>query len=412
MSLPPALSPGRLAVLGCLCLVATLPVLPAPGAAAARAPVPYAQTGAMYPGGAPDDVAFTPSGQIVTTLTDKAVFFDASGNRTGQFTTQSSGGYVTAAPDGTLYVSNFVDNKVEVYDAAGNPKDQLVGSSGYHFAPGGLAVHPSTGQLWIANPVRDEVLRVSPNAPAIVGTGTGSGQLDAPWAVAYGNDSMYVVDRSNDRIQKFDATSGAFRGLWGQEGFAPGQFRSPVDVAVAPDGRVLVLDRWTAGDSELETFDPFGNLVASQKIPVSNASGLTVDPVGNVYVAGLLTDPQVGWGVVKLSQTVSAGSGTGTVRAARVVKVARNRKKASVRLTCAAGAACTGTVTVRVAGRKAKKAKKSTILARGSYTVRPGTTRKVTLALSRAGRRAVHSAKRTKVAVTTTHGTRRGVLKR
>ena len=52
---------------------------------------------------------------------------------------------------------------------------------------------------------------------------------------------IYVVDRSNDRIEKFDS-NGTFITAWGSLGTSNGQFNEVTDVTVDSAGYVYVSD--------------------------------------------------------------------------------------------------------------------------------------------------------------------------
>ena len=55
------------------------------------------------------------------------------------------------------------------------------------------------------------------------------------------DDSVYVADTSNNRIQRF-ISEGVFVSKWGTEGTGDGQFDWPTGVAVVSDGSVYVAD--------------------------------------------------------------------------------------------------------------------------------------------------------------------------
>jgi len=72
--------------------------------------------------------------------------------------------------------------------------------------------------------------------------GTSDGEFSHPLSVAVATDgSVYVADRSNDRIQKF-TSAGVFVSQWGTPGTGDGQFNAPLGIAVASDGSVYVAD--------------------------------------------------------------------------------------------------------------------------------------------------------------------------
>ena len=56
-----------------------------------------------------------------------------------------------------------------------------------------------------------------------------------------GSGNVYVADRDNSRIQKFDA-SGTFLTAWGSYGSGNGQFSNPIGVATDGSGNLYVAD--------------------------------------------------------------------------------------------------------------------------------------------------------------------------
>jgi parallel beta-helix repeat protein len=89
------------------------------------------------------------------------------------------------------------------------------------------------------------------------GYGTGTGQFKYPKGLAVDSaGNLYVADKSNHRIQKFD-NSGAFLAQWGSYGTGNGQFNEPIAVAVDPSGNVYVAD----GAERIQKFDNQGNFL-------------------------------------------------------------------------------------------------------------------------------------------------------
>src|SRR5829696_8973941 len=79
----------------------------------------------------------------------------------------------------------------------------------------------------------------------------GDGQLSNPQGVATdAQGNVYVADRNNNRIQKFNA-SGGFITKWGSAGSGDGQFISPLGVAIDSSGYVYVAD---SGNNRIQKF--------------------------------------------------------------------------------------------------------------------------------------------------------------
>jgi uncharacterized protein (TIGR03663 family) len=124
--------------------------------------------------------------------------------------------------------------------------------------------------------------------------GSGDGQFVTPRNLAVGPDgSIYVADSGNNRIQVFDQ-NGNFIMKWGNEGAEPGQFSEPWDIAVADDGTVYVADTW---NHRIQAFNPtgqflhtFGTFVNVQHDAQAEPGkfwgprGIAIDPAGNLYV--------------------------------------------------------------------------------------------------------------------------------
>jgi hypothetical protein len=117
--------------------------------------------------------------------------------------------------------------------------------------------------------------------------GTGNNQYNDPVQSAVAaNGDIYVLDRSNSRVQVLDG-NGNFVFQFGSAGGGPGQFQSPEGIAISPNNFVYVVD---AGHYKVQAFDlsgvwqfEFGSQGAGNGLFLSPV-GVAVNSSGEVYV--------------------------------------------------------------------------------------------------------------------------------
>ncbi|MFC7760345.1 peptidyl-alpha-hydroxyglycine alpha-amidating lyase family protein [Catellatospora bangladeshensis] len=145
---------------------------------------------------------------------------------------------VSAAPNGDLWVTDVMTNKVTVFGRDGTPRRTL----GHDYGTG----------LDTCLAVRNELT----NLPC-----TGDPYIFArPTDVAPGADAAYVADGyRNSRVARF-AADGTFAHAWGELGDAAGEFSIPHGIALRPDGVVAVADRRNA---RVQLFTPDGGHLAT-----------------------------------------------------------------------------------------------------------------------------------------------------
>ncbi len=123
--------------------------------------------------------------------------------------------------------------------------------------------------------------------------GTAPGQMDSPTGVAVNKAGfVYVADRDNHRIQKFNSTGGLV-GLWGSLGTGNGQFNEPYGIALDPDGNVYVSDSL---NHRIQKFDADGVYIrkwgtqGTGNGQFDQPHGVAVDTNGVVYVSDHFND--------------------------------------------------------------------------------------------------------------------------
>lgn len=121
------------------------------------------------------------------------------------------------------------------------------------------------------------------------GRGHGDGQFNLPVDIAVAkNGEIYVLDAGNFRLQVFDA-KGQYLRQWGSVGRGLGQFARPRSLAVGADGNVYVSD---AIFGNVQIFNSSGQLL----LPIGERykgdqpghypliSGIAVDEKGSLYI--------------------------------------------------------------------------------------------------------------------------------
>ena len=116
--------------------------------------------------------------------------------------------------------------------------------------PNGIAVHPFSGDIYVAdrNNERVQIFSSSGIYQSQFGTsGTGNGQFASNNGcvdLAFdGSGNVWVIDRANHRVQQFNS-AGVYLSQFGSSGAGNGEFSQPNGIAVHPSsGDIYVADR-------------------------------------------------------------------------------------------------------------------------------------------------------------------------
>ncbi len=163
----------------------------------------------------------------------------------------------------------------------------------YHFSsPTGIAVDAS-GNVYVADRSDHRIQKFDSDGNYLTQWGyygNGEGQFKYPSGVAVdASGNVYVADTSNCRIQKFDP-DGNWLTQWGYFGSGDGQFINPSGITVDSSGNVYVAD---SGNNRIQKFDSDGNYLTQWGSSGSGDGqfdspwGIAVDALGNVYVSDL-----------------------------------------------------------------------------------------------------------------------------
>ncbi|NCP87777.1 MAG: hypothetical protein CO094_01515 [Anaerolineae bacterium CG_4_9_14_3_um_filter_57_17] len=213
--------------------------------------------------------------------------FGEIGQNLGQFDAPRG---LAFAPDGSLYVADSRNHRIQHFDAEGNFINQwgtfgdLLNTGqapiGTLDEPWGVAVGPD-GSVYVSDTWNHRIQKFSAEGKAIKMWGIFGLAADASDAL-YGPrgisiDSaghIFVADTGNKRIVIFDS-EGNLLNSFGSEGVDIGQFYEPVDVKIGPDGNAYVTDTW---NHRVQVFAPGG------------ADGLSFTPLLQWEVSGWLSE--------------------------------------------------------------------------------------------------------------------------
>ncbi len=177
------------------------------------------------------------------------------------------------AKDGTVYVADSRNHRVVHLDMQGNVLNEwgtfadgvnTPVADGTFNEPWGIAIAPD-GSVYVTDTWNHRIEKFTAAGKFITAWGV-FGQAETPDSF-YGprglavdsEGRVYVTDTGNKRIVVFDA-DGNFITQFGSAGLDPGQFDEPVGITIDKNGTVYVVDTW---NQRIQTFIPIeteGNL--------------------------------------------------------------------------------------------------------------------------------------------------------
>ncbi len=258
-------------------------------------------------------------------LTADAIY-GTPGSQPGQFQRPRD---IAAAPDGSLYVVDTDNSRIqhlsaqgELLQAWGTFADVTKGEApgGTFNQPWGIAVAPD-GSIYVADTWNHRIQKFTAQGEFVKMWGY-FGQAEQPEAFWGPRDiaidssgRVYITDTGNKRVVIFTA-DGDYVTQFGSAGMGPGQFDEPVGLAVDLDGLVYVADTWNQRIQVFQVddqgvYNPLRSwdLQAWYGQSLENKPYLTVDTKGNLFVS----DPE-GYRILQFTLPGRAGALLGRFR--------------------------------------------------------------------------------------------------
>ncbi|MFZ2097848.1 MAG: flippase activity-associated protein Agl23 [Anaerolineales bacterium] len=229
----------------------------------------------------------------------------STGTQPGQFQNPRD---LALASDGTLYVADTMNNRIQHLAADGSVL-QIWGAfadisqgeapGGTFFEPWGIAVG-TDGSVYVADTWNHRIQKFTSDGTFVNMWGY-FGQAETPFAIwgprdiaIDANENLFVTDTGNKRIVVYDS-DGNYVTQFGSVGLEPGQFDEPVGITIDKEGLVYIADTWNqriqvmVGDAD-GNYLPLNSweVVAWYGQSLDNKPFLAVDDSGNLYA----TDPE------------------------------------------------------------------------------------------------------------------------
>jgi len=170
------------------------------------------------------------------------------------------------APNGNLYVADTHYHRVLVF----SPKGKLISGLGQFGQEEGSFIYPTDvafsgdGRIFVSEYGGNDRISVFTEQGNFLycfgAPGNGDGQLSRPSAICVerSRKRLYIADACNHRIAIYDFDGKPF-GYIGSPGRGRGQLRYPYDLALLPDGSLIVCEY---GNNRLQLFSPDGQSLA------------------------------------------------------------------------------------------------------------------------------------------------------
>jgi len=218
--------------------------------------------------GGPDGIAVSRNGEVFVNINQnyRVVKYSPQGMRLAEWSYEGEARGIAVSPDGEVLVNINNNHRVVQYRTGGevlvninnnyrvlkySADGQLLAESPSEGEVSGIAIGPGGEVFSIKNLLH--VAKCSTAGDPLAEWSVVAGVIETNGIVITPDGEVFVSISRNHRGVKYDA-DGVLLAEWGGEGDQPGEFRSPVGVALGPDGLVYVADK---GNSRVQVFRCF-----------------------------------------------------------------------------------------------------------------------------------------------------------
>jgi DNA-binding beta-propeller fold protein YncE len=228
----------------------------------------------------------------------------AGGSEPGQLNAPRA---VAVAEDGSVYVADSRNNRIQHFSSDGtlinswgsyaDISQQPDAPIGTFNEPWGVAVGPD-GSVYVTDTWNHRIQKFTADGKPLTMWGRygGADQTDTFWGprgIAVGPDGhVYVTDTGNKRVVIFDS-NGKYLSQFGSQGLEPGQFDEPVGLALDASGNLYVADTW---NQRIQVFAPGADKITFTPLLQWDISGwntqsldnkpfLALDQAGHVFAS-------------------------------------------------------------------------------------------------------------------------------
>ena len=190
---------------------------------------------------------------------------------------------IAIGPDGSIYVDDMANRRIQKFTSDGQFILKWTPGDG---DPQGVAVD-SEGNVYVVPQSSGKVKKYTADGQfetEFYGTTLEPAYLYPPIDVAVDHDGNIYTALQNAGVQKFDKSGNHVASIFGTKD-SIGGFRSPMGIAVDPDGLVYVMDNV---DNRVQKFGNRGELLSQWQFAISpgtDARDLAADDQGNIYLA-------------------------------------------------------------------------------------------------------------------------------